>query len=150
MDQGIIKNLKTRYRAELVKLMLSLIDDDNLSSSSSAIDFSRKISACDDDVISAEEHNDLELTEAIVTKQRQTDEASEAEEDLDDFDELPPPLVKHKEARNAINMLQSYVLQQGMKERTWEHVDFLATAVEANAASSVIQTSLDAFFQPRP
>ena len=92
-------------------------------------------------------YNDLELTEAIVTKQRQTDEASEAEEDLD---ELPPPLVKHKEARNAINMLQSYVLQQGMKERTWEHVDFLATAVEANAASSVIQTSLDAFFQPRP
>ena len=44
MDQGIIKNLKTLYRNELVHVTLAYIEENFLNPSSSAIDVSSKIS----------------------------------------------------------------------------------------------------------
>ena len=44
MDQGIIKNLKTLYRKELVHMTLAYIEETILNPSSTAIDVSSKIS----------------------------------------------------------------------------------------------------------
>ena len=44
MDQGIIKNLKTLYRKELVHMTLAYIEENILNPSSTAIDVSSKIS----------------------------------------------------------------------------------------------------------
>ena len=208
MDQGIIKNLKVRYRAELVKRMLSIIEEKKLSSQSSAMDFSQKVSvldainyiarswrnvtsqtiancwrhagfvsdvpsdndeavshndlsdvllaevtgraefeAVDNDIVCMGGPDDLELTEAIVARIQRTDEESEADEGSDEFEEPPAPQVKHSEAKSAVSLLQGYMLQQGLSDEVWQHMDALAAAVEENAKSKRIQTSLDNFFK---
>ena len=47
MDQRPTKHLKVPQQVELVQRMLSIIEDENLSGHSTAIDFSRKISVLD-------------------------------------------------------------------------------------------------------
>ena len=44
MDHGIIKNLKTLYRKELVRMILAYLEETILNPSSTAIDVSSKIS----------------------------------------------------------------------------------------------------------
>ena len=47
MDQGVIKNLKTFYRKELVQITIAAIDDSVLSASCTAIEVSSKVSILD-------------------------------------------------------------------------------------------------------
>ena len=47
LDQGIIKNVKTFYRKELVQMIISIIDKNLMNSSVTAIDISSKISLLD-------------------------------------------------------------------------------------------------------
>ena len=47
LDQGIIKNVKTFYRKELVQMIISIIDQNLMNSSVTAIDISSKISLLD-------------------------------------------------------------------------------------------------------
>ena len=47
LDQGVIKNLKTFYRKELVQIIISAVDDNLVDGSVTAIDISSKISLLD-------------------------------------------------------------------------------------------------------
>ena len=47
MDQGVIKNLKTFYRQELVQTTIDAIEDSLLSPSARATDVSSKVSLLD-------------------------------------------------------------------------------------------------------
>ena len=47
MDQGVIKNLKTFYRKELVQMTIAAIEDNLASSSSTATDISSKVTLLD-------------------------------------------------------------------------------------------------------
>ena len=47
MDQGVIKNLKTFYRKELVQMTVAAIEDNLASSSSTATDISSKVTLLD-------------------------------------------------------------------------------------------------------
>ena len=47
MDQGIIKNMKTFYRKELVQITIAAIEDSVVSTSCTAIEVSSKVSILD-------------------------------------------------------------------------------------------------------
>ena len=72
-------------------------------------------------MVGMEELDDLESTQAIVARIQRIDEESKANEDSDEFENF---------LYRAASLLQGYVLQQGLSNEVWRHMDALAAAVE--------------------
>ncbi|KII67912.1 hypothetical protein RF11_09084 [Thelohanellus kitauei] len=167
MDMGLIKNYKTLYRGKLVYYILESIDENLLTSSTTARDISIKTTTIQNcftncgtkpldisEILSNEENGDILPIDNLTCYDNNEDCEDLIEEGIiskrekfeaDDDDESPVP-VTNQEAKKCMSVLQGYFMQEGNEGSPTSALNICADFVEVKCYKNKRQTTFDSFF----